>query len=196
MSAKTKEILISTLESRFEKLHDVAILTEDCLNAVDFLADKLQTFDISAEQKNAIAELSGAVELWNDKFTTLAEKMQSVESQYYDNLSADKSKCALIYEVPSYAKKDIPNVSNLLEKFYMVGYYEVDDDDEDIIYTVESILKYMQEFYADFDMCIKALVNASYDGIWKDVEVVVSDINESIPNYNIKKVFELFDVKC
>ena len=54
----------------------------------------------------------------------------------------------------------------------------------------------MQELYADFDMCIKALVNASYDGIWKDVEVVVSDINESIPNYNIKKVFELFDVKC
>jgi len=54
--------------------------------------------------------------------------MQSVESQYIDHLSEDKTKCVLIEEVPTYTKNEIPNTFQMSEKLFSIGYYEMEGD--------------------------------------------------------------------
>ena len=54
ITIKTKELLVSTLERRFKKLHDAANLAEDCSNALAFHSEKLMQFELTKEQVNAI----------------------------------------------------------------------------------------------------------------------------------------------
>jgi len=128
MTTKAKEILVSTLEWHFKKLHDAANFAEDCSNALSFHAEELKKFDLTDEQTNAISKLDDAINQWTSKFSTIAEKMQSVESQYLDHLSEDKTKCVLIEEVPTYAKNEIPNTFQMSEKLFGIGYYEMEGD--------------------------------------------------------------------
>lgn len=128
MTTTAKDILVSTPEGRFKKLHNAANFAEDCSNALAFHAEELKKFDLTDEQTNAISKLDDAINQWTSKFSTIAEKMQSVESQYLDHLSEDKTKCVLIEEVPTYAKNEIPNTFQMSEKLFGIGSYEMEGD--------------------------------------------------------------------
>ena len=96
MTTKIKEILVSTLEGRFKKLHDAANFAEDCSNALAFHSEELMQFELTTEQVNAICKLNDSTGSWTDKFSKLAEKIQSVESQYIDHLSKDKTSIVFV----------------------------------------------------------------------------------------------------
>lgn len=195
---KTKEILISTLENRFKKLHVALVFAEDCGNALAFQAENLIDFEITDEQAIAITDLMNSMKTWTQKFAVLAEKMQVIEAKYYNHLSVNKTKCALIEEIPSYGKNDIPNTFQLSEKLLEIGFYEVEGDPygtKTRTLTQESIIADIQELRTNVTLCIKALANACYNGIWKDVEPIVFDIYEFEPNADIQKLLQLFNVK-
>ena len=197
MATKTKEILVSTLEGRFKKLHDAANFVEDCSNALAFHAEELKKFDLTDEQTNAIDKLNDSINTWTDKFSTLAEKMQSVESQYIDHLSEGKTKCVLIEEVPTYTKNEIPNTFQMSEKLFGIGYYKMEGDPygtKEHKYTRETVLTNLQELYMNIVLCIKALVNASYNGIWKEVEQIIFEIYDTMPNNQFVNMYELFTI--
>ena len=197
MTTKIKEILVSTLEGRFKKLHDAANFVEDCSNALAFHAEELKKFDLADEQTNAIDKLNDSINTWTDKFSTLAEKMQSVESQYIDHLSEDKTKCVLIEEVPTYTKNEIPNTFQMSEKLFSIGYYEMEGDPygaKEHKYTREAILNNLQELHMNVVLCIKALVNASYNGIWKEVELAVFEIYDTMPGNQFLNMCRLFAI--
>lgn len=195
---KINEILVSTLEGRFKKLHDAANFAEDCIKAIAFHAEELRSNKLTPEQDNIINELDKAVEIWISKFSVLAEHLQTVEAQYFDHLSEDKSKCVLIEEVPTYGKNEIPNTFQMSEKLFSIGFYEMDGDPygaKTKTYTKEVILTNLQELRLNVVLCIKALANASYNGIWKEVESIVFDIYEFEPNAKIQKLLDLFNVR-
>ena len=197
MTIKTKEILVSTLEGRFKKLHDAANFAEDCSNALAFHSEKLMQFELTTEQVNAICKLNDSIGSWTDKFSILAEKMQSVESQYIDHLSEDKTKCVLIEEIPTYAKNEIPNTFQMSEMLFDIGYYKMEGAPygaKGHKYTREAILNNLQELYMNVVLCIKALLNASYNGIWKDVEQVVFKIYDTMPSNQFINMCKLFAI--
>ena len=197
MTIKTKEILVSTLEGRFKKLHDAANFAEDCSNALAFHSEELMQFELTTEQVNAICKLNDSIGSWTDKFSILAEKMQSVESQYIDHLSEDKTKCVLIEEIPTYTKNEIPNTFQMSEMLFDIGYYEMEGAPygaKGHKYTREAILNNLQELYMNVVLCIKALLNASYNGIWKDVEQVVFKIYDTMPNNQFINMCRLFAI--
>ena len=197
MTIKTKEILVSTLEGRFKKLHDAANFTEDCSSALAFHSEELMQFELTTEQVNAICKLNDSIGSWTDKFSILAEKMQSVESQYIDHLSEDKTKCVLIEEVPTYTKNEIPNTFQMSEKLFSIGYYEMEGDPygaKEHKYTREAILNNLQELHMNVVLCIKALLNASYNGIWKDLEQVVFEIYDTMPSDQFINMCRLFAI--
>jgi len=197
MTTKTKEILVSTLEGRFKKLHDAANFAENCSNALAFHSEKLMQFGLTTEQVNAICKLNDSIGAWTDKFSILADKMQSVESQYIDHLSEDKTRCVLIEEVPTYTKNEIPNTFQMSEKLFDIGYYEMEGDPYDAKehkYTREAVLSDLQELYMNVVLCIKALVNASYNGIWKEVELAVFEIYDTMPGNQFLNVCRLFAI--
>ena len=197
MTTKTKEILVSTLEGRFKKLHDTANFAKDCSNALAFHSEELMQFELTTEQVNAICKLNNSIGFWTDKFSILAEKMQSVESQYIDHLSEDKTKCVLIEEIPIYAKNEIPNTFQMSEMLFDIGYYKMEGAPygaKGHKYTREAILNNLQELYMNVVLCIKALANASYNGIWKDVEQVVFKIYDTMPNNQFINMCRLFAI--
>ena len=197
MTTKTKEILVSTLEGRFKKLHDAANFAEDCSNALAFHAEELMQFGLTTEQVKAICKLNDSIGAWTDKFSILADKMQSVESQYIDHLSEDKTKCVLIEEIPTYAKNEIPNTFQMSEKLFSIGYYEMEGDPygaKERKYTREAILNNLQELHMNVVLCIKALVNASYNGIWKEVELAVFEIYDTMPSNQFLNMCRFFAI--
>ena len=197
MTIKTKEILVSTLEGRFKKLHDTANFAKDCSNALAFHSEELMQFELTTEQVNAICKLNDSIGSWTDKFSILAEKMQSVESQYIDHLSEDKTKCVLIEEIPAYAKNEIPNTFQMSEKLFDIGYYKMEGDPygtKEHKYTREVILNNLQELHMNVVLCIKALVSASYNGIWKEVEQVVFEIYDTMPSNQFINMCKLFAI--
>ena len=197
ITIKTKEILVSTLERRFKKLHDAANFAEDCSNALAFHSEKLMQFELTTEQVNAICKLNNSIGFWTDKFSILADKMQSVESQYIDHLSEDKTRCVLIEEVPTYAKNEIPNTFQMSEKLFDIGYYKMEGDPygtKEHKYTREVILNNLQELHMNVVLCIKALVSASYNGIWKEVEQVVFEIYDTMPSNQFINMCKLFAI--
>ena len=197
MTIKTKEILVSTLEGRFKKLHDTANFAKDCSNALAFHSEELMQFELTTEQVNAICKLNDSIGSWTDKFSKLAEKMQSVESQYIDHLSKDKTKCVLIEEIPTYAKNEIPNTFQMSEMLFDIGYYKMEGDPygaKGHKYTREAILNNLQELHMNVVLCIKALVNASYNGIWKEVELAVFEIYDTMPGNQFLNMCRLFAI--
>ncbi|WP_024993533.1 hypothetical protein [Phocaeicola paurosaccharolyticus] len=197
ITIKTKEILVSTLERRFKKLHDAANFAEDCSNALAFHSEKLMQFELTTEQANAICKLNNSIGFWTDKFSILADKMQSVESQYIDHLSEDKTKYVLIEEIPTYAKNEIPNTFQMSEKLFDIGYYKMEGDPygtKEHKYTREVILNNLQELHMNVVLCIKALVSASYNGIWKEVEQVVFEIYDTMPSNQFINMCKLFAI--
>ena len=197
ITIKTKEILVSTLERRFKKLHDAANFAEDCSNALAFHSEKLMQFELTTEQVNAICKLNNSIGFWTDKFSILADKMQSVESQYIDHLSEDKTKYVLIEEIPTYAKNEIPNTFQMSEKLFDIGYYKMEGDPygaKGHKYTREVVLSNLQELHMNVVLCIKALANASYNGIWKEVEQVVLEIYDTMPNNQFINMCRLFAI--
>jgi hypothetical protein len=197
ITIKTKEILVSTLERRFKKLHDAANFAEDCSNALAFHSEKLMQFELTTEQVNAICKLNNSIGFWTDKFSILADKMQSVESQYIDHLSEDKTKYVLIEEIPTYAKNEIPNTFQMSEKLFDIGYYKMEGDPygtKEHKYTREVILNNLQELHMNVVLCIKALVSASYNGIWKEVEQVVFEIYDTMPSNQFINMCKLFAI--
>lgn len=197
MTTKTKEILVSTLEGRFKKLHDAANFAENCSKALAFHSEKLMQYELTTEQVNAICKLNNSIGFWTDKFSILADKMQSVESQYIDHLSEDKTKYVLIEEIPTYAKNEIPNTFQMSEKLFDIGYYKMEGDPygtKEHKYTREVILNNLQELHMNVVLCIKALVSASYNGIWKEVEQVVFEIYDTMPSNQFINMCKLFAI--
>jgi hypothetical protein len=196
MTTKAKEILTSTLEGRFKKLHDAANFAEESCKAIAFHAEELKQFEISEEQYIIIEKMDSVIDIWCNKFVHLAEQTQEVESIYWENLSEDKSKCVLIEEVPSYSKTEIPNIFQMTEKLFDIGYFKIDGISEpNQHFSKEGILANIKELQMNIVLCIKALANANYKGIWKPVEETVFDIYDFEPGNNIFKLLKAYGVE-
>ena len=155
MATKLKEVSTSTLEARFKKLHDAANFAEESCKAIAEQADELKQFDLSVEQLTIIENLESDIELWRNKFARLATQMQEVESQYWNNLTEDKSKCVLIEEIPTYPKGDIPSIEQMEIALLEIGHGVFDDEAESSVqFSREEILSNIKEFRMNTVLCI------------------------------------------
>src|SRR5574344_2844437 len=78
-----------------------------------------------------------------------------------------------------------------------IGYYKMEGDPyctKEHKYTREVILNNLQELHMNVVLCIKALVSASYNGIWKEVEQVVFEIYDTMPSNQFINMCKLFAI--
>lgn len=199
MVTKSKEVQSATLESRFKKLHDVAHFAEENGKAICFHVEDLEQFALSEEESTTVENLKSDLDNWCGLFVRLAGQMQEVESKYWDTLSEDKSKCILIEKVPSYTKNQIPSFFKMTEKLFDIGYYTMDDDDMDddadtnVVFSKEAILSNIKELHMNMTLCLKALANANYQGIWKPIEKMVFEVYDSEPAYSIDRLLQVYN---
>ncbi|MCL3854171.1 hypothetical protein M1P97_23065 [Parabacteroides sp. GYB001] len=195
MSTKLKEIQTSTLESRFKKLHDAANFAEESCKAIAFHINDLQPDSLSAEQSAVIENLRLDIENWCKKFVRLASQVQDIEAEYWNHLSDDKTKCTLIEEVPTYSKTEIPNIFQMTEKLFEIGYYSIDGAiQNNRTFSDYTIISNIKDLRMNIILCIKALANANYKGIWKPIENTIFDIYEFQPGNNIDRLVSSFDI--
>jgi len=185
--AKKKMIKTSTLEYRFNKLHNAANYAEDCCKAIVFHSDRLLQLQPTPEQEERIAEMQQSIEEWCDKFASLASEMQKAESLYFDHLSDDKTKVELFEEIPS-PSGAIPDYFKIEGKLLDIGYIDVEGDPykvEERKFSVQEIISDIQELDLYVVLCIKALAYPDYTGVWESVgkracEIYEYDAKESI----------------
>jgi len=184
--AKKRLIKISTLEYRFNKLHNAANYAEDCCRAIAFHSDRLRPLQPTSEQEEKIAAMQQSIMEWCNKFALLASEMQKVESKYFDHLSDDKTRVVLFEEIPS-PTGAIPDYFKIESKLFDIGFIGNPCDDNEREFSVQEIIADIQELDLYVVLCIKALAYPDYTGVWESVgkqayEIYEYDAKESIYN--------------
>jgi hypothetical protein len=197
--AKNKIIKTATLEKRFEKLHNAANYTEECVRAIVFHAARLSQKEQSDIQSNAYQKMAEAIEEWCGKFAKLGSDMQEVESKYYEHLSPDNTECEQIEVVPNFMKNGYatPDTFQVDAKLFEIGYYELEGDPYSVatkVFSTEEIIADIQKLQENMIFFVKALANADYKGVWKSVGDIVIGIYESVPNTPITNFLEAYGV--
>lgn len=196
MAKKVKVIQVSILKGRFTKLRDAASFAEDIGRAIAFLGDGLNRFDLSEEQSKIIDRLKVEVEEWCNKFVRLAEQMQDVESKYWDCLTEDKTMCALIEKVPTYRKSDVPDIFQMVEDLFYVGYYSIYGSPvQNLQFSKKNILLNIKGLRSKISLYLKALANANYNGVWEPVAQTIVDISDFEPAGIISSLLKSFAIK-
>lgn len=178
----TKTLKLATIEKRFKKLHDVANFAEDYANAIASHVQLIIHEGQSDAQCTATMNMVEQIDDWTEKFAPLASEMQRVESLYY--ATADGDSAELIEPIPSMTGYPTQEPYKMTEELCKIGYIEIEGDpyltsekdysDEDIVTNVQNLTKSLL-------LCVRALANGSYQGVWSDAGTMASEIYATMP---------------
>lgn len=202
VSKKKKTIKASFLESKFEGLNKISNNAEELSKAMVFQARKLDDMELTDEQSLAITMLADSIENWEDDFAKLASEMQSVESKYYDNLKDGNNKVELIEEIPaclSDVALELPDVDELLELLYGIGYYVMDDgtDPYDVgnrEINKDVLLNDIKTLYYKANDFLYALGTIEFTGMWERAGELARKVIDNQPKETIEMFFGLYGV--
>ncbi|MDD4591400.1 MAG: hypothetical protein PHG06_13380, partial [Parabacteroides sp.] len=77
------------------------------------------------------------------------------------------------------------------------GYYVIEGDPLKLgnkEYTVEDIMKNIQELQTNIVLCLKALINATYQGVWDSTGLIINKLFDFEPNAYIYKLLKSYNV--
>lgn len=134
--------------------------------------------------------------IWIDKLNILNSTMMATEAMYYKQKSLNDC-CEVIETIPACAKGYMPNTFQMTETFYRVGYYVIEGDPLKLgnkEYTVEDIMKNIQELDTNIVLCLKALINATYQGVWDSTGLIINKLFDFEPNAYIYKLLKSYKV--
>ena len=194
---KTKMIKTEILERRFKKLHTMTEFVRDCCKAIVLHADRLANLMPTEEQESAHKNMIISINEWCDNLDILDSTMKATEAMYYKHLSADGTNCEVIESIPVCPKGYMPNTFQMTEAFFRVGYYSIEGDPFKIAereYTIADIMKDIQELDTNVVLCLKALIHASYNGIWESTGLLVNRLYDFEPNVYIYKLLKSYNV--
>lgn len=194
---KTKVIKTETLERRIKKLHTMAEYAQESCKAIVFHAGRLANLMPTDEQKNACQEMIASINDWCNSMKILDSTMKATEAMYSKHLSSDGKSCEVIEAVPVCPKGFVPNTFQMTEIFYRVGYYVIEGDPFKTgqrEYTATDILKDIQELDTNVIFCLKALIHANYQGIWKSTGLLVNRLYDFEPTAYIYKLVKSYNV--
>ncbi len=192
----TKTIKISLLEKKFKKLHTMVDFAKESCQAILFHTKRLEDLKPTEEQKVAYQEMNKSIKVWVNKLNILDSTMRATETMYFKQKSTDDC-CDAIETVPSCPKGYMPNTFQMTEAFYRVGYYVIEGDPLKLCnkeYTIEDIMKNIQELDTNIILCLKALMNAPYQGIWDSTGLIVNKLFDFEPNVYIYKLLKSYKV--
>ncbi len=192
-----KRLKLTTIEKRFKKLHDIANFAEDYARAIAFHAEKLFHEDQTADQQFATIDMSDQLKEWAEKFAPLSSEMQHVEELYY--ATADSETAELIEAIPSTKGYPTEEPYKLTELLCRIGYVEIEGDPyrtAEIEYTDDELIRTIKEMRQSLVLCIKALANASYQGVWQRAEKLAAELYDTYPGDAIDKLLTSYGVNA
>jgi len=189
---KNKTIKTSTLEKRFQKLHDAANYTIDCGYAIEHLLEEFLASNATNGVFAPYRRYQDKLAEWDKLFVKLASAMERVESKYYDHLKNENQECELIEDVPAFGGYTTPPASQVEGKLFEIGYYELEGEEpEPKNFTPQELKNEINSISEMMVFFVKALANADYKGIWQEVGDIAAEIYDNTPNEEIYKVVEL-----
>ncbi len=194
---KTKMIKTEILERRFKKLHTMTEFVRDCCKAIVLHADRLANLMPTEEQESAKKNMIISINEWCDNLDILDSTMKATEAMYYKHLSSDGKSCEVMESIPVCSKGFVPNTFQMIEVFYRVGYYVIEGDPFKTgqrEYTSTDIMKDIQELDTNVVLCLKALIHASYNGIWESTGLLINRLYDFEPNVYIYKLLKSYNV--
>ena len=168
-----KSIKTSTLEMRFQKLHNLFTYSSDCIKAIVFHSKRLLAINGSEELKMTITQFTCRVHEWCAQVEQLSQMCRNLELLYFGN-RVDDNKCELIEVVPTYSSSEIPAIFQMAETLYKVGFYILEEDIYGVknkTFTMLEILSDIEQLYSYAVFCVKALPNMKYQGVWSEIGV-------------------------
>lgn len=139
-----------------------------------------------------------AINGWCEHLSILASTIKATEAMYYKHLTPDGKNCEVIEAIPMLRKAYMPNTFQMAEVFYQVGYYQLEGDPFKVgnkVYTVVDIMKNIQELNTNVIFCLKALVHASYQGIWESTGILINRLVDFEPYEAICKLLKSYGVE-
>lgn len=195
---KVRTIKTETLKRRFKKLYTIVDFIQESCKAIILHSKLLESQGYTEEQKIAYMEMIASTKEWYDKVHILLSNIKTIEEMYYKNISIDGLECEVIETIPICNNGYGPNTFQMSEVLFRVGYYNIEGDPLKLAkreYTITEILKNIQELDANVSLCLKALINTTYQGIWEPIGLIVNKLFDYEPQNYICKFLVSYGIK-
>lgn len=161
---KFRNIRRATAVKRFDRLSKAAFYANECIQA---MMCQLGTKEMLTE--------------WVETVHAFQDELSRIKALYYSQVESEDLLCETVERIPQIRNNMMPNIFQMSEKLYQVGYYQTEgfrlghatpNSKADIINNVYELQKYAAG-------CLKSISHISYPTIWKGLGEIVGRLNES-----------------
>lgn len=175
-----KTIKTTTLENKFNKLHNATALAEDCINASVSFLENAMAQETDADKSIKLGNAYTAAGAVSDQFVQLGSTFQSVESRYWDTLDSTKGTCSLIDEVPvPYAEDENDDIA-IENRLYDAGFYVATEGEEERLdsLTIEAMTEHLAAIRDFLCVRIKHIVDIEFPETWTPVRDTIYHLHD------------------
>lgn len=175
-----KTIKTTTLENKFNKLHNATALAEDCINASVTFLENTMAQENDADKSIKLGEAYTAAVAVSDQFVQLGSIFQTVESHYWDTLDRAKGTCALIDEVPVPYTEDENDDIAIENRLYDAGFYVATEGEEERLdrLSVEAMIEHLAAIRDFLCVRIKHIVDIEFPETWTPVRDTIYHLQD------------------
>ena len=175
-----KKIKTSTLENKFNKLHNATAHAEDCINACVSLLENTIAQETEAHKCFQLRNAYTAAVAVSDQFVQLGSTFQSVESLYWDTLDRANGTCFLIDDVPiPYDEDENDNIA-IENRLYDAGFYVSTEGEEEhlVSLTIEAKIEHLAAIRDFLCVRIKHIVDIEFPETWISVRDSIYNLHD------------------
>lgn len=175
-----KTVKITTLEEKFNRLHNVTALAEDCINASVSFLENTMAQENDADKSIKLSEAYNAAIAVSNQFVQLGSTFQAVETRYWDTLDRARGTCALIDEVPVPYTEDENNDIAIENRLYDAGFYVATEGEEERLdsLTIEAMIEHLAAIRDFLCVRIKHIVDIEFPEIWTPVRDTIYHLHD------------------
>lgn len=191
-------IKVTTLENKFNKLHNATALAEDCINASVSFIENTMAQETDAGKNIKLGEAYNAAIAVSDQFAQLGSTFQSVESLYWDTLDKTKGTCSLIDEVPVPFAEDENEDLAIENRLYDAGFYVATEGGENRLDTIsiEATIDHLIVIRNFLCARIKHIVDIEFPETWIRVRDIIYRLHDLYSEFqsHLSDVFSAYDI--
>lgn len=193
-----KTIKTTTLENKFNKLHNATALAEDCINASVSFLENAMAQETDADKSIKLGNAYTAAVAVSDQFVQLGSTFQSVESRYWDTLDRTKGTCSLIDEVPVPYTEDENDDIAIENRLYDAGFYVATEGEEERLdsLTIEAMINHLVAIRDFLCVRIKHIVDIEFSATWTPVRDTIYRLHDLYCEFQsrISAVFSAYGI--
>lgn len=175
-----KTVKITTLEEKFNRLHNATALAEDCINASVSFLENTMAQENDADKSIKLSEAYNAAIAVSNQFVQLGSTFQAVETRYWDTLDRARGTCALIDEVPVPYTEDENNDIAIENRLYDAGFYVATEGEEERLnsLTTGAMIEHLAAIRDFLCVRIRHIADIEFPKTWMPVRDTIYHLHD------------------